>query len=181
MEGASNVITYIDNVLIHSAAHEAHVAHLRHAIQQTHRLGLALNPKKCIFGSTTVEYLGHTILSDGVRPGKDKTQAMKDITEPKTMKQLKSFIGQANYFRSYVKGFARVASDLNALTRQNTKWKEADGLPKRSKEAFEAIKAGISSRPVMAYPNNNGRFHLYVDAALGDSKEEGGLGAALWQ
>jgi ribonuclease HI len=121
------------------------------------------------------------ISSDGVRPGKDKTQAMKDITEPKTMKQLKSFIGLANFFRSYVKGFARVASDLNALTRQNTKWKEADGLPKRSKEAFEAIKRAISPRPVMAYQNNNGRFHLYVNAALSDSKDEGGLGAALCQ
>jgi ribonuclease HI len=80
-----------------------------------------------------------------------------------------------------VKGFTRVESDLNALTRQNTKWKEADGLPKRSKEAFEAIEAAISSRPVVAYPNNNDRFHLYVDAALGDSKDEGGLCAALWQ
>jgi hypothetical protein len=78
-----------------------------------------------------------------VRPGKDKTQRMKDITEPKTVKQLKSFIGLANYFRSYVKGYACVASDLNALTRQNTKWKDADGLPKRSEEAFEAIKAAI--------------------------------------
>jgi hypothetical protein len=48
-------------------------------------------------------------------------------------------------------------------------------------EAFEAIKAAISSRPVMAYPNNNGRLHLYVNAALGDSKDKGGLGAALWQ
>jgi hypothetical protein len=62
-------------VLIHSATHEAHIAHLRHAIQRTHKAGLALNPKKCIFGSTTVEYLGHTIASDKVRPGKDKTQA----------------------------------------------------------------------------------------------------------
>jgi ribonuclease HI len=70
---------------------------------------------------------------------------------------------------------------INALTRQNTKWKETDGLPKQSKEAFEEIKAAISSRPVMAYPNINARFHLYVDAALGDSKDEGGLGAALWQ
>jgi ribonuclease HI len=169
------------DVLTHSATHEAHIAHLRHAIQRTHRAGLALNPKKYIFGLTTVEYLGHTISLDGVRPGKDKTQAMKDITEPKLMKQLKSFIGLANYFHSYVKGFAPVASDLNAVTRQNTKWKKADGLPKRSKEAFEAIKAAISSRPVMEYPNNNGRFHLYVDTTLGDSKEEGGLGAALWQ
>jgi ribonuclease HI len=66
-------------------------------------------------------------------------------------------------------------------SRDKKKWKEADRLPKQSKEAFEAIKVAISSRPVMAYPNNNGRFHLYVDAALGNSKDEGGLGAALWQ
>jgi hypothetical protein len=165
MEGASNDITYVDDVLIYSATHEAHIAHLRHTKQRTQRAELGLNPKKCIFGSTMVEYLGHTISPDAVRPGKDKTQAMKDIPEPKTVKKLKSFIGLANYFRSYVKGFARVVSDLNGLKRQNTKWKEADGLPKLSKEAFEAIKAAISSRPVMAYPNNNGRFHLYIDAA----------------
>jgi hypothetical protein len=164
----------------HPITHEAHIAHLRHAIQRTHKAGLALNPKKCIFGSTPVEYLGHTISSDGVRPGKDKTQAVKEITEPRTMKQLKSFIGLANYIWSYLKGFARVAGNLYALTKQIKKWKEADGLPKRSKEAFEAIKAAISSRPGMAYPNNNGRFHLYVNAALGDNKDEGGLSAALW-
>jgi hypothetical protein len=72
MEGASNVIMYVDDVLIRSATHEAQIAHLRHAIQRTHRAGLALNPKKCIFGSTTVEYLGHTISSYGVRPGRTK-------------------------------------------------------------------------------------------------------------
>jgi hypothetical protein len=121
MEGASNVITYVNDVLIHSATHKAHIAHLRHAIQRDHKAGLALNPKKCIFGSSPVEYLGHTISSDGVRPGKDKTQAVKEITEPRTMKQLKSFIGLANYFRSYVKGFACIAGNLHALTKQNAK------------------------------------------------------------
>jgi hypothetical protein len=49
IEGASNVITYVDDVLIHSATHEAHIANLRHAIQRTHKAGLALNPKKFIF------------------------------------------------------------------------------------------------------------------------------------
>jgi hypothetical protein len=49
MEGASNVITYVDDVLIHSATHKAHIAHLRHAFQQTHKADLALYPKKCIF------------------------------------------------------------------------------------------------------------------------------------
>jgi hypothetical protein len=63
---------------------------------------------------------------------------------PKTMMQIKSFIGLANYFRSYVKGFARVTGNLHALTKQNAKWKVEDGLPRRQKEAFEAIKAAIS-------------------------------------
>jgi hypothetical protein len=67
------------------------------------------------------------------------------------------------------------------MLRYLTGLKEEDGLPRGPREAFEAIKAAISSRPIRAYPNNNGRFHLYVDAALGDSRDEGGLGAALWQ
>jgi hypothetical protein len=54
MEGASNVIMYVEDVHIHSATHEVHIAHLRHTIQRTHKAGLALNPKKCIFGSTRV-------------------------------------------------------------------------------------------------------------------------------
>jgi hypothetical protein len=142
MEGASNVITYVGDVLIHSATQEAHIAHLRHAIQRTHKAGLALNLKKCIFRSTTEEYLGHTISSDGVRQGKDKTQVVKEITEPKTMKQLKSFIGLANYFGSYVKGFAHVAGNLHALTKQNRKWKQTDcpegrkKLSRRSKQQY---------------------------------------------
>jgi hypothetical protein len=49
------------------------------------------------------------------------------------------------------------------------------------KEAFEAIKAAIYSRPVMAYPNNKGRVHFYINSAMGNSKDKGGLGAALWQ
>jgi hypothetical protein len=52
-QSASNIIMYVNNVLIHTATHEAHVAHLRHAIEGRHKAGLALNPKKCIFGSTT--------------------------------------------------------------------------------------------------------------------------------
>jgi hypothetical protein len=97
------------------------------------------------------------------------------------MKQLISFIRRANYFRSYVKGFRRMAGDLHTLKNQNPKWKEEDGVPRQSKEAFKAIKAAISSGPEMPYQNNNNRFHLYVDAALGDSKDKGRPGAALWQ
>jgi hypothetical protein len=109
---------HVHQQCIHTLSHTQSTRSTTQTRHSTHpQSWTSAKPKKCIFGSTTIEYLGHTISSDGVRPGKDKTQTMKDITEPKKMKQLKSFIGLANYFRSYFKGFACVESDLNELTR----------------------------------------------------------------
>jgi hypothetical protein len=97
------------------------------------------------------------------------------------MKLLKNVIVLANYLCSCVKGFAQVAGDFHALMNQDSGWKEEKGLPRCSREAFEAVKAAILSRPVWVYPKNTVMFHLYVNAALGDSKDQGRLGAELWQ
>jgi hypothetical protein len=180
MVGARNVITYIDDVLIHSPNHTEHVEHMCEAIDRVSNAGLMLNAKKCIFGASSVEYLGHTIAHDGTRPGLDKTKALAEMKVPTTMKQLKSFIGLANYFRPYIKNFSRIANDLHALTRKGSGWQEGS-LPVRATAAYETLKAGITSRPVMQYPQRLGQYHLFVDAALGDGTDEGGLGAALFQ
>jgi hypothetical protein len=76
MEGARNVITYIDDVLIHSPDHKTHLDHLVAAIDRIGKYNLRLNPNKCIFGSNEVSYLGHTLRSDGITPGKDKSRVM---------------------------------------------------------------------------------------------------------
>ena len=180
MADAENVITYIDDVLCHSKDHPQHISHLASAIDRIGRCNLRLNPNKCIFGATEVEYLGHTITSKGVQPGKDKAAVVKSARPPTTTKELKSFLGLANYFRNYIVHFSQKAAPLFKLTRQDSKWKSGT-LPPDALAAFERLRHEVSSRPVMAYPRREGRFHLYVDAALGDSKNEGGLGAVLLQ
>jgi hypothetical protein len=131
-------------------------------------------------GSDSVEYLGHTLSGDGVRPGQDKAKVMQTAQPPRSVKELRSFCGLANYFRLYIVQFAIKAAPLFKLTRQDSEWKGGDLTPKASK-AFLQLREEISSWPVMAYPNATRQYHLFVDAALGDENNSRGLGAVLMQ
>jgi hypothetical protein len=180
MADAQNVISFIDDVLVHSRTHNDHIRHLENAIDRLQKAGLKLNPRKCIFGAREVEYLGHTVSGNGIKPGKDKVKALAETTPPTQPKQLKGFIGLANYFRGYIPRFAQRAGPLFKLTRQDSPWKGGN-MPEEALRSFNDLKAAITSRPLLAFPNRMGHYHLYVDASLGDDQNMGGLGAVLTQ
>ena len=182
MRGLPNVLTYIDDVLIHSKDLDDHLGHLRAALTRLRQHNLKLNLAKCYFGAEEAAYLGHTLTANGVLPGMDKTKAIRDAAPPSNPKEVKSFLGLVNYFRGYVKNFATIASPLFRLTRQTSEWKSGQ-LPEDALTAFETLKRFLCSTTALAYPNKEGQFHLYVDAATGSivSGEEGGLGACLMQ
>ena len=177
---AAHVVTYLDDVLVHSASHGDHRKHLAATIRRLGAANLRLNPKKCVFGAASLEYLGHTLTSSGIKPGSDKVAALKDLAPPSTMKQLRSFLGLTNYFRGFVFHYSRLVQPLQYLTTKAAGWKGGE-LPPDAAEAYHKVKAAITSRPVMAFPRPQGTFHLYVDAALGDSRHKGGIGAVLFQ
>ena len=183
MRGLDNVMTYIDDVLIFNDSPTAHLHSLQEALLRLRKAGLKLNLEKCRFGCDKVEYLGHEISGDGVRPSKDKKAALLNYQAPTTLKDLRSFMGLANYFRSFMPNYASVASPLFRLTRKDTGWSGGD-MPPDALSAFEKIRDMMTSPPVLAFPNRDGAFHLFVDACtgpFGDNNEEGGLGACLLQ
>ena len=100
MEGAENIITYIDDVMIHSKSHADHLRHIREALRRIRAAHMRLNLQKCIFVSSSVQYLGHTITAKGIMPGKEKTEAIAKASAPTCQKKLRSFLGLANYFRA---------------------------------------------------------------------------------
>ena len=180
MADTSNIITYIDDVLVHSKNHKDHLHHIATALQRLRDAHLRLNVSKCTFGATSVQYLEHTVTSKGVQPGQDKTAAIKDAQPPSTPKQLKSFLGLANYFRSFIPKFSTTAAPLFALTRKDTTWRGGP-LPDDAHNAFTNLRAAITSGPLMAFPRRDGKFTLITDAARGDDNSSGGLGAVLFQ
>ena len=180
MRELSFVITYIDDCLVHSPDEHSHAQHVRAAFQRLREHKLKINIEKCIFGAKSIQYLGHTISGDGIRPGHDKAAAVADAGPPATVKQVRSFMGLANYFRQFIPNFATIAAPMFALTRDNSEWKRGP-LPPAAVTAFKKLKHAITSEPVLMYHTRNGKYHLYTDAALGDAANIGGLGAVLMQ
>jgi hypothetical protein len=82
VENLPNVLTYIDDGLVHSPDRASHVTHLCDVLQRFQDHNLKLNLRKCIFATDTVQYLGHTLSPAGVSPGKDKTAALKETPPP---------------------------------------------------------------------------------------------------
>ncbi len=175
-----NAITYIDDVLIFGSSPEAALHTLDAVLHKLKQHHLKVNLKKSSFLAPTTEYLGHSLSAQGIQPGKDKTKAILEAQPPHTIKQLKSFLGMVNYFRNFIPHFARMATKLYALTRADSPWRQGP-LPPEAAATFQKVKAAIARAVPRSFPFPDGKFHLYVDGASGDSKEEGGLGAHLMQ
>ena len=177
MQGIPNVITYIDDVLIYSPTPEGALSTLEAVLKRLRKHNLKVNLAKSTILAAKTNYLGHVLSSEGIAPGADKAQAILDAKPPHSVKQLKSFLGMINYFRSFVRHFAHQAGKLYALTRQDSPWKGGP-LPSHALETFQLLKKEIAqATPKRKFPRREGKYHLYVDGSLGDANEEGGLGA----
>jgi hypothetical protein len=180
MSGLDGILTYIDDVLAHSPDFETHLKDLEQALLRLRQFTLKLNLAKCEFGTTEVNYLGFTLTEKGIKPGKEKLQAVQDFPEPETPKSIREFTGLANYFRHMIPNYSLKSGQLSKLLQKDHAWKGGK-LPPESRKAFQELKEALCSAPVLVYPRADRPFSLMVDAATGDQTKPGGLGAVLLQ
>lgn len=182
LTGITNTVSYIDDIICHNRTHEDHVRTLGEVFKRLMKYNLKLNPSKCEFGASQVDYLGYTISGNGIQPGTDKTDALRMFPEPNSVKKVRQFIGLANYFRQLIPNFSAIASPLTQLTGKQNVYKQGE-LPDDAKRAFHFIRDKLTSRPVLKFPDYNKEFFLWTDAAKGDGTEAkgSGLGAVLMQ
>lgn len=173
-------LTFMDDVLVHSKSLNAHLGHLEQALARLRQHGLKINPTKCDLAAEEVDYLGQRLTRQGIVPGKAKTKAIAEAPAPTSQRQVKSFVSLCNFFRPFIKDFAKIAMPLYRLTRQDSAWRRGQ-MPTEAAAAYHELKKRITSEPVLAYPRREGDYFLYVDGALGNEKEPGGLGACLMQ
>jgi hypothetical protein len=178
----SNVIVYIDNLLVHSASHDEHLATLSKVLQRLVTHNIKINLQKCVFGSKEVSYLGFRLTKEGIKPGIDKLKAVKNknAPPPSNVHEVQQFLRLCNFFRGHVQNFAQLTSPLTALTKKECSWKEGE-LPPDALTAFLDLQTYLCSKPIVDYPRNYRPYTLIVDASLGDDKKLVGLGAILTQ
>jgi hypothetical protein len=108
-------LIYIDDVIVFGKTVAEHNDNLADVFNKLEQAGLKLNPKKCHFFKTKVEYLGHFISSNGISPMPSKVKAVQDFPVPDNAKSVRSFLGLTSYYRRYIPNYATIASPLYNL------------------------------------------------------------------
>ena len=164
-------LVYLDDVIVFSRTFEEHLVRLEQVFKRFRDANIKLKPSKCHFGCQKVNFLGHVVTAEGVHPDPQKVSAVKEFPVPRNVKQVRSFLGLCNYYRKFVRDFAKIAEPLNKLTRKDTvfNWNEA------CQQAFDTLKTALIEAPILAYPDFNLHFELYVDAS------NDGIGMVLGQ
>ena len=152
---------FYDDILTKGKGFDNTLAHLEIVLQRCDMFRVTLHPGKSIFFKPNIPFLGNTITSEGIRPSGPKLDKVRNYPVPANRKQLRAFLGFANFLRRFVTNYAEMAAPLTRL--QSTKvrytWdEEAD-------RSFESIKRALLSSPVVAYPDYTQPFRIYADAS----------------
>ena len=187
------VLVFLDDLIIFSETFEEHETRLLHVLNRLKEYGLKLSVEKCKFFQTSVKYLGHIVSQHGVETDPQKIEALKTWPRPQNLKELRSFLGFAGYYRRFIQNYSKIVKPLNDLTvgypplRKSDRSKESSGLYYKPKElfgnrwtdscqqAFETIIDRLTTAPVLGFANPKLPYVLHTDASTT------GLGAALYQ
>ena len=110
------VVVFIDDILIYSKTEEEHADHLKIVLQVLKEKKLYAKLFKCEFWLKEVSFLGHVISGDGIAVDSSKIEAVSQWETPKSVTEIKSFLGLASYYRRFIEGFSKLALPLTQLT-----------------------------------------------------------------
>jgi len=156
-----NIATFIDNILVATDMEERHDELVEEVLKRLEENNLFVKPEKCKWKVREVEFLEVIIGPKGVEMQKEKVEGVLNWPAPKNVKEVQKFLGLANYYRRFIKDFARIAALLHVLVRKEQKWK----WEKKQKEAFEKLKAGFTTEPVLAILDINREMRVEADAS----------------
>ena len=151
----------MDDVLIFSKDPEEHLRHIETIFKRIREHGLKLKLKKCTFLIKETDYLGFVISKDGIKPDPKKVEAIRDLPEPKSVREIRGFIGMCSYYRRFVPNFSKRAKPLIDLTKKYARFKWTS----ECQTAFYFLKESLTVVPLLAYPDTNKPYVLYTDAS----------------
>nr|GEW77887.1 putative reverse transcriptase domain-containing protein [Tanacetum cinerariifolium] len=155
------VIVFIDNILVYSKTKEEHEEHLRIMLGTLRQEKLYAKFSKCELWFGQVVFFGHIVSADGITMDSAKVEAITKWPRPKTVTEVRSFLGLAGYYRRFVEGFSRLALPLTKLMRKGEKfiWNE------EREKSFKELKKRLVSAPILTLPSGSGgKANVVADA-----------------
>jgi len=156
------VVIYMDDILIATPNNISHHRQLVHQVlDKLEQHDLFLKLEKCTFKVPEIKYLGLIIGGGRVRMDRVKVQGVDSWQRPKTLTELRGWMGFINFYQRFIRGFSKIARVLNELTKKNVLWEWTE----EREEAFQMLKKLICEEPVLLMPKLNQPFELEVDTS----------------
>ncbi len=155
------VMVFLDDVLVYSRDLQEHEAHLRQVLAKLREHKLYAKASKCTFAMEEVEFLGQKVTPQGMSPQDEKLRAVRDWQRPGDVKDVRAFLGFANYYRRYVYKYAEIAAPLTQLTKKHdpSYW----GPPQW--KSFMELKNALCSAPILIFPDPSLSYTVVTDAS----------------
>ena len=165
---------YLDDIIVHGKTNEEFLARLKQVFDRMDAYQIKLKPNKCKFGLSSVEYCGRVISKYGLSMSEKKISSVINFPEPVFAKEMKSFLGLANYFREFVPNHSTIVQPLQALIPE---YRRSNRLVwnNEARLAYNAVKQLINDCPTMYFLLPEGELYLYTDAS------DYGIGGYLYQ
>jgi len=156
-----DIATFINDILVATDTEEVHDELVEEMLKRLEENDLFVKPEKCKWKVREVEFLGVVIRPKGVEMQKEKIEGVLNWPAPRNIKEVQKFLGFANYYRRFIKDFARIVALLHVLVRKEQKWK----WEKKQKKAFERLKIVFTIEPILAIPEIDREMRVEVDAS----------------
>ena len=159
--GLSNVLCYLDDILITGATDQEHICNLEEVLKRLQCHGIKVQNSKCTFLANSVEYLGHIIDHKGLHTSPQKVAAIQDAPAPSNQQQLRLLLGLLHYYGKFIPNLATLLHPMNRLLKSGSVWNWSPDC----QQAFTQAKKLLSSAAVLAHYNPSLPLRLATDAS----------------
>lgn len=154
-----NVMVYLDDIIIYTSTWRGHIRVLDNVFRRLRTANLKVSTAKCAFGQTEMQYLGHLVTREGILPDAGNIQAVQNAAVPRSVRDVRSFLGMANYYSQFVSEFAAIAKPLYMLTKKDVPF----AWTGECEDAFLTLKEALVSAPVLRRPDSSLPYVLQTD------------------
>lgn len=157
-----NAFVYVDDFIIASETFEQHMVLLSIVAERMNRINLTISLAKSHFCCKQVEFLGYLLTQDGLKANPAKVAAMLQYPQPKTVREVRRFIGAVNWYRRFILHFSELSAPLTDLIKKNKRsilWSDI------AETAFQALKRAMVSAPILTLCDYSKPFRIFTDAS----------------
>lgn len=169
LQGLKGVVCYLDDILLTGASRQEHIANLERLLDRLQQYGVRLRKEKCLFFQQTVDFLGYTLSTDGVRPSEKKVSDVLAMPAPQNAKQLLTFLGMVTYNAKFLPQLSTVLRPLYDLTKGDALW----NWSQQCQRTFDKVKSMLANAVCLAHYDLDKELKVYCDAS------SVGLGACM--